>query len=226
MKEIIKQIPILGNIARLLARKSAPEPFPGTKDYWEKRYMKGGDSGVGSYGNFAEFKAEVINRFVDAHQVQSVIEFGCGDGNQLGLAKYPTYLGFDISSAAVLRCRELFKSDRHKSFSLTTEYSGETADLVLSLDVIFHLVEEDVFEQYMRKLFNASNRYVIIYSSNTDDNQGYEGSHVRHRKFTKWIEENIPNWELSEHLPNRYPYLGDYRKGSFADFFFYKKVKP
>jgi hypothetical protein len=104
------------------------------------------------------------------------------------------------------------------------EYAGEKADLVLSLDVIYHLVEDEVFEQYMRTLFGASDQYVIIYSSDSDDNRGYERTYIRHRNFTKWIQERLPLWRLTEHIPNRYPYRGDYRHGSFADFFVYQKV--
>ena len=145
----------------------------------------------------------MLNTFVEHHQVKSVIEFGCGDGNQLKLAKYPTYLGLDVSSAAISRCRELFESDPQKSFRLTSEYRGETADLALSLDVIYHLVEDEVFEHYMRLLFKAASRYVIIYASDCDDNQGYEGTHIRHRRFTEWVKDALPDWKLVEHTPNR-----------------------
>lgn len=229
MKEIIKSIPILGGLAiwinrRLVAMGGNAAQFPGSVAYWEKRYAIGGNSGVGSYGPFAEFKADVLNGFVATHHVQTVIDFGCGDGNQLSLAKYPTYLGFDVSATAISRCQKLFDSDSQKSFRLMSEYNNEKADLALSIDVIYHLVEDNVFEQYMRMLFKASNRYVIIYASDSDDNQGYEGTHVRHRRFTRWIQNNLPNWKLAEHLPNRYPYRGDYLKGSFAEFFIYEKA--
>lgn len=70
--------------------------------------MAGGNSGVGSYGMFAEFKAGVINDFVSMNNIQSVVEFGCGDGNQLKLANYPIYKGYDVSKAAVASCRKLF----------------------------------------------------------------------------------------------------------------------
>lgn len=229
IKRIIGRTPVLGDIVRqaywrLLASKQKPEPFPGSEAYWEKRYSAGADSGVGSYGFFAEFKADVLNAFAFKHDVQTVIEFGCGDGNQLRLAKYRTYLGFDVSNTAIEKCKALFKLDEHKAFRLMSEYKGEKADLALSLDVIYHLVEDEVFEHYMRMLFEASNRYVIIYSSNTEDNSGYEDSHVRHRQFTSWVQENLQNWKLVEHLPNRYPYRGDYRRGSLAEFFIYEKA--
>jgi SAM-dependent methyltransferase len=230
MKEMIKRIPVLGGVAKRIKGTLAPsknteaEPFPGSAEYWEKRYSAGGDSGVGSYGFFAEFKADVLNDFVAKHGVQSVIEFGCGDGNQLTMAKYPSYLGFDVSSTAISQCREKFKSDSNKSFRLMSEYSADTADLTLSLDVIYHLVEDAVFAQYMQTLFRASNRYAIIYASDTDDNSDHAGTHVRHRKFTQWVQQNMVGWKLSEHVKNRYPYKGDYRKGSFADFFIFEKV--
>ncbi|MEO6666922.1 MAG: class I SAM-dependent methyltransferase [Nitrospiria bacterium] len=200
------------------------QPFPGTAAYWERRYASGGTSGAGSYGPFAEFKAKVINDFVSRHHVDSVIEFGCGDGNQLKLARYPRYLGLDVSESAVARCQSEFPHDRSKEFKLSSEYRGEKADLALSLDVIYHLVEEDVFQDYMRALFGASNRYVIIYSSNSDDNRRYDGTHLRQRKFTEWVAVNMPGWRLIAHIPNEYPYEPDTSGGSIADFFIYQSA--
>ena len=50
--------------------------------FWEKRYARGGNSGAGSYGKLAMYKKAFINKFVAAHGVETVAEFGCGDGNQ------------------------------------------------------------------------------------------------------------------------------------------------
>jgi len=35
-----------------------------SSDYWEKRYLNGGNSGNGSYGRLAHFKAQCINSFI------------------------------------------------------------------------------------------------------------------------------------------------------------------
>jgi hypothetical protein len=221
-KELIKKIPVMGDLARNLGGSiEPPVPFRDSASYWETRYASGGNSGVGSYSKFAHFKADVLNQFVQEHQIVSVIEFGCGDGNQLTLACYPEYTGYDVSATAVAMCRERFAADMAKAFHTVGEYAGETAELTISLDVVFHLVEDSIFEHYMRRLFAASRRYVIIYSSDSDDNQGYEGTHVRHRKFTQWVGDNLAQWKLIQHIPNRYPYRGDYTQGSFADFFIY-----
>ncbi len=190
-------------------------------DYWRQRYATGGTSGPGSYGRLAEFKAEVLNEFVCAHSVRSVVEFGCGDGNQLKLANYPRYAGFDVSPEAVARCSTLFRHDPSKVFRLLDEYHGERADLALSLDVVFHLVEDAVFSSYMDRLFESAERFVIIYSSNRDEGGPPMAPHVRHRRFTDWVALHRPDWRQIQRIPNKYPWRGDDASGSFADFYIY-----
>ncbi len=199
-------------------------PFPGSRRYWDHRYLLGGNSGVGSSGKFAAYKAEILNRFVAEHGIKTVIEWGSGDGAQLRLAAYPRYFGLDVSPAAVDRCRGLFASDASKRFALTEAYAGETAELALSLDVIYHLVEDETFETYMERLFSSATRYVIVYSSNTEETPDPNAPHVRHRYFTAWVEAHRPDWTLERHIPNRYPYRGNNREGSFADFFIYRRA--
>lgn len=196
--------------------------FKSSENYWVERYKKGGNSGFGSYGQLAQYKAEVLNRFVKNNSIHSVIEYGCGDGNQLTLAEYPLYIGFDISPDAVALCKKLFSTDLTKSFYLMDEYNHQKADLTLSLDVIYHLVENDVFEQYMRLLFDSSERFVIIYSSNFDSHI-FTSPHVRHRKFTDWVEKEMPDWSLTEHILNPHA-SNNAKERSTADFFIYQKA--
>jgi SAM-dependent methyltransferase len=224
LRERIKNLPHVGLVATRLYRrlKGTRQVFPGSSRYWEDRYRRGRDSGVGSYGKFAEFKANILNRFVSQHGISSVIEFGCGDGNQLALASYPRYLGFDVSETAISLCRARFAGDSGRDFKLMRDYECETAELCLSLDVLLHLVEDDVYELYMARLFGSSERYVIIYSSNTNRLDPSQ-PHVRHRKFTDWIHEKKPDWNLLRHVPNRYPGKGNQRSGSLAEFYIYEK---
>ncbi|WP_299587290.1 class I SAM-dependent methyltransferase [uncultured Microbulbifer sp.] len=197
--------------------------FPGSDKYWKQRYKKGGNSGAGSYQNLAQFKAEKINEFIRDNKIESVIEHGCGDGNQLKLFNFPSYIGLDISVDALRKCKELFSKDNTKKFGLADENTREVADLTISLDVIYHLVEDDIFDNYMKKLFNSSKKFVIIYSSNKDKNSIFQAPHVKHRKFSKWIEINCLDWNLIKHIPNEHPYNGNNEESSFADFYIYKK---
>lgn len=193
--------------------------FPGTEEYWNKRYTIGGNSGPGSYNDLAIFKASVINYFIEKEKIKSVIEHGCGDGNQLKLLLCPTYIGFDISNKAILICKEIFKNDRTKTFILSRNYKDEKSQLTISLDVIYHLIEDNIFDSYMRRLFQSSEKFVIIYSSNYDEKQKY---HELRRKFTTWTDKNMPEWKLTQFIPNKYPYSIN-KNGSKSDFYIYTK---
>lgn len=222
----LKRIPLLRSLVQRLkgtqsVPASAPESFTSSTEYWQARYRSGGNSGAGSYGKLAEFKAEVLNDFVAEQRIRSVIEFGCGDGNQLTLADYPRYLGYDISEDSIRRCQTLFAHDPTKSFKLIDDDAAEVAELSLSLDVIYHLVEDSLFEQYMRRLFDSATRYVIIYSSDRDAAQIVP--HVRHRQFTRWVNDEATEWTFHRRIPNRYPNNDDFVLGLHADFFIYKK---
>jgi hypothetical protein len=215
-------------IRRTLGKTQAAgdHSFDGAR-YWQNRYLSGGNSGAGSYGQLANFKAEILNTFVSANAVKSVIEFGCGDGNQLSLAKYPRYLGLDVSRAAVRHCMDRFKDDSTKSFMwydptcFCNKGGGLRANLAMSLDVIFHLVEDDIYLKYLNDLFATSKHFVVIYSSNFERDSA--AVHVRHRTFTEDVKLRFPEWELIQHVPNRFPETLGPENGSFADFFVYRK---
>jgi SAM-dependent methyltransferase len=200
--------------------------FNTSADYWQSRYGRGGTSGSGSYGRLAEFKAGVLNDLVATHAIRSVIELGSGDGSQLALAQYPAYLGVDISPVALEACKASFVGDSNKTFiSLDTfRRDRPMADLSLSLDVIYHLVEDDVFAAHMLDLFGAARRFVAIYSSNSD--QIFSPTpHVRHRRFSNWVERQAGDWRLAATHKNPYPFSWQDRANtSPADLYVFEKI--
>jgi len=196
----------------------------GSGNYWSERYVEGGSSGCGSYGRLSVFKADVINGFLKEKGVVSVLDVGCGDAHQTSLFKIPKYTGLDISDECVRLNKKFFAGDDTKRF-LKYEPSMPVihADLVLSLDVIYHLVEDDVFNDYMTYLFGCAERFVMIYSSNKDEQSFCQAQHVRHRRFSDWIRENVPDWELLGFVQNKYPLNGRSDMESFANFYVYAK---
>jgi len=195
-------------------------------DYWEGRYKSGGNSGSGSYNVLAEHKANFINEFITRYSVQSAIEFGCGDGNQLSSINYPSYLGLDVSPTSISLCKQKFKNDQTKKFILykPSKFNAnaiQSHDLSLSLDVIYHLVEDHLFELHMKHLFQSSSKYVIIYSSDFESEQV---NHERQRQFSKWVEKNMRNWELFLKKESPYKMETDGSKFSLSDFFVYRKL--
>lgn len=209
------------NLKQILSRWLPSMLFRNSPEYWERRYALGGDSGAGSYGESAAYKATTLNAFVEAHAIQSVIEFGCGDGHQLTLARYPRYLGVDVSPSAIARCRSMFASDPTKSFITTGDYAGETAQLALSLDVLYHLVEDSIYEDYLRTLFAAGREYVIIYSSSTDQPRRTM-RHVMHRPVERDVAQRFPDFRRMHEAESAPPKAGD--GVSDARFFMYRRA--
>ena len=194
----------------------------GSQDYWESRYRLGLTSGSGSMGELARFKARVLNDFVREQRVESVIELGCGDGLQLALAEYPHYVGVDVSRTAIEICRQRFAGDATKSFLWQADPARPRdtplpqADLALSLDVVYHLLEDDVYRRYLADLFGAAKRYVIVYSSNREEPA--RAAHVRHRAFLCDVEDGFPDFRLVRRIDNALP------SQSFADFYVFARA--
>lgn len=223
LKAAIKNIPLVG--PALVAASRFTKKFKGSQNYWESRYSAGGNSGCGSYGELASFKADFLNDFVAEKKINSVVEFGCGDGNQLTLSNYPNYLGLDVAQSAIDRCQKLFANDASKRFMVLAENEKNEdqfkSELAMSLDVIYHLVEDGVYEGYMKRLFAAGSHYVIVYSSNFEESSTF---HVKHRKFSEWVEKNCPDFKLIQVEKNKYPYEGVNETGSLADFYVYQNT--
>jgi SAM-dependent methyltransferase len=230
VKQRIKRVPVAGTGLVRATRYLRRHAFPGSQPYWERHYARGGTSGDGSQGARARFKAEVLNDFVARHQVTSVVELGCGDGQQLSLAAYPRYLGLDVSPTVLRRAIDRFADDPTKSFlcytpgHFTDPARFVSADLAISLDVIYHLVEDDAYHLHLRDLFGAARRFVVLFTSDADSLATVErpAPHVRHRPVPRDVAARFPDWRLRERIPNRYPYRGCGTETSFADFFIYE----
>lgn len=192
--------------------------YPGSIQYWERRYARGGHSGAGSSGRLAAYKAGWLNRYVRENGVQAVVEFGCGDGQQLQLAAYPAYLGLDVASSAIQRCRDLFAADATKQFRVYDPYHFDPAtvqaDLALSIEVLFHLTEDELYRRHMQHLFGSARRWVVVFAPDTPDRTSGWLPHVRSRQFTA----DIPaGWVLRQRDEN------PHRDISVSDFFVFEK---
>jgi SAM-dependent methyltransferase len=194
--------------------------------YWQWRYRIGGTSGAGSRGRLAAFKAEIVNRVIAANQIRSVIDLGCGDGVQMSMigadAQGPHYLGVDVSPEALAMCLALGGGNRrfllYEDFAAATP--AHTADLAISMDVIYHLTDDAVYHHYLDDLFACAERMVLIYASNV--NAIPPDTHVRHRCFTDTIKHRFPDWRLAAMQPNRFKFDPTQpEQTSFADFYLF-----
>lgn len=192
-----------------------------SKEYWENRYKIGQTSGNGSYGFLAEYKSEFINNYITENNITSLLEYGCGDGNQLSYIKCQKIIGADVSQTAIDKCKSLIPNGEFICLD-NTEFPDTKTDLLLSLDVIYHLIEDDVYEDYINNIVNHGSKHVIIYSANFDGNEGF-ARHVKPRNFTE--HKNLQEkYELINIVKNKYPST-DHTKGSFSDWYIFKLKK-
>lgn len=155
--------------------------------YWNHRYEEGGTSGNGSYGDLSIFKADIINSFIVEHKINSIIEFGCGDGNNLSLYNIKKYLGLDVSEKSILININKYKEDDTKSFILYnpqffSNHNFITSELVICIDVLYHIVDDEDYFKTLFDIFSVSEKYVILYTSvDAFKKEPYLGGHVKHR---------------------------------------------
>lgn len=188
--------------------------------YWEKRYRDGRSSGSGSEGTEGQYKADYISTFRLAHQVTSVIDWGVGDGQVLRLINMGNtakYVGVDVSQHAIDTLKHNFADKATQYDFRLPEDVFIKRDLSMSMDVLFHLPDDDSYYAYLDNLFGYAKRFVIIYSTNYAAPQ--TAQHVLRRNFTPDIAVRFPAWELTAtEVPFRSP------APDAAGFFVYERV--
>jgi len=188
--------------------------------WWENWYANGGTSGPGSQGILAQHKADVINDFIDKHKINSVVEFGCGDGVILQLINYKEYLGFDISRSSIKLCASKFTDDYLKSFMLYTPQcfinnTIKNVDLVVCLDVLYHVIDENDYFKLLDDIFSFSPKHIIIYTILSDKPPKVPSPEILYRNVLEYLEKR-KNYEITI-IKQKYPKL------SAADFVFLTK---
>ncbi len=164
--------------------------------YWNNRYAKGGNSGAGSYNKEAEIKSIYVNDVINKYRIKTISDIGCGDGNNLQYFNIPlSYVGYDVSSTAIGLCNSKYTDEKY-SFTNDKKFINYNADLCLCLDVLFHQVEEELYQQTLDLLFRNNYTYVLIYSYDYVDNNPDLAPHMKIRKVSTDIENNKYNYKL------------------------------
>ena len=191
---------------RRLAGQGGQDDF--SRRYWQARYRWGGDSGKGSRGDIAARKADFVSTFCREHDVTSLVELGSGDGVCASQIKIGQYLGLDLSQDAVQRARRRVSMPTHRFLAIAGDspedivakvrscHGGNLPLASLSMDVILHLVEDSVFEAYLKTLFAISARYIVVFSSDAD---GPNEIHVRHRAYARRFMADFPVRQIQAH---------------------------
>jgi len=160
--------------------------------YWDRRFADGIGAGRGSEGEAALAKARYVNELIASEPVETVADWGCGDGGFLGMIRAPHYVGIDVAPSAIAKA--VVTHGHSRSFVLWRPGAPIEvhADLALSLDVVFHLVDDVEYRQHLAAVFGSADRLVAFHATNRPNPEG-AAPHMRHRV---WIEDVPSGWEL------------------------------
>ncbi|WP_273328085.1 methyltransferase domain-containing protein [Vallitalea guaymasensis] len=190
-------------------------------DYWDKRYLNKGTSGLGSYGDLADFKGEIINEFIKDNNINSVIEFGCGDGNQIKKIEYPKYIGLDVSKVSVEKCKEIFLGDSNKEFHLYKpgmihDLDIKTKpDMAVCLDVLYHIIDEQDFAKTLDDIFRTDCSHIIFYTM-LKKPEIQLSQHLKYRNIFDYLSK-YKGYTIKKIINQKYP------EQSYSDFMVIEK---
>lgn len=148
------------------------------RDYWNKRYSSGGNSGYGSYDEQLTKKL----KWLEGLDIQSVTEVGCGDFNfgskLMGMYPGASYTGTDVSNYIISRNQDMFPQYR---FCKANE-AIPMSDLTLCIDVMFHVLDDIDYENLLKLLETLNTKYLAVTAYEYNKTQGL-APHVKIRKF-------------------------------------------
>lgn len=180
------------------------------KKYWDYRYQRGQNSGMGSYGDEAVFKLKEIDKFIDDKGlIKSVLDVGCGDIN-MALQFMPfflnaQYLGIDISKVVIERhlSKKLAKLNFKIIENSIFKYSS---DIVICFDILFHIMDDNDYRNMLISLKKSWTKYLLIATYDNRQLNFSPSSYIKKRKFEpkffseKWQEIIVPFYSYNKSL--------------------------
>jgi hypothetical protein len=136
-----------------------------SKKFWNTRY-KFGDSGLGSYGEQRETKLRLIDQHIK--RVDSILDFGCGDfafgSRVVDMFKCDNYVGIDQSKEIIKRNKRIYSD---KFTFLEGVGVDRSADLIMCMDVLFHVTSQVDYDKITNDLQKHWSKYLILTAHDT-----------------------------------------------------------
>ena len=169
------------------------------KKYWDNWYKKGGTSGQGSEGELQIYKINYINNILNKFDCKNVFDFGCGDGT-LAKGIKSKYNGIDISNEAIEKCKKVCPQHQFNQGHFE-EQNIKGYDCVMCIDVLYHIMEDGVFEKTLENIFNSEAKIIILYtiqSKHIVEEKRYENVCINRRDLGKYLPKYYDKYELIE----------------------------
>ena len=232
-----------GNLRRLgrglrdrITRQAGRPYVAAPHRYWERRHQRYGvrldgvgQIGLGHEANERDYEAkwEHIEDLLDQFEVTetwSVIDAGCGIGwftERLVERGHETH-GVDFSQEAVSLARE--RTGDRATFEVSPLDSWtphEEADLVLCIDVLFHIVDDSAWHKALDGLADATRPGgLLVIQEHLENGASSEVPHVKWRAMSDY-QKALPGWELVDHVRYDLP-----ASGSRKDLIVWQRTAP
>lgn len=128
--------------------------------YWDKRYSKGGTSGLGSTNELAKWKWNIIYQYIP--KIDRVIDFGCGDLSFWNHKFCEDYVGVDTSKTIIRKNRKRYPNKTFIRYQPDSVMSFPQRPIVLCMDVLFHIMNDVEFINTLKSLCRCSTNHIII----------------------------------------------------------------
>lgn len=175
---------------------SQTETFDSAR-YWRSRHERSGQI-LGGWEAADDWKVELLNVLTRKHHIASVVDYGCGDGRIGARLVAPVYTGVDVAPAALDRARAARPDAEFRLLHPDAVPPVIPADMAISTDVVYHLVEDARYDDHLRALFGSARHVVVIVSS---DEELQVVEHVRHRRVVDDVLARFPGWRLRATVP-------------------------
>jgi len=131
-------------------------------NYWDERYNSGGTSGCGSIGELRCWKWDTIKQHVNP--LSEVIDVGCGDLSFWDGKTLPDrYVGLD-SSGIIIERNKITHPNNIFFRVASSEPLGIVAPVVFCFDMLFHIMDGDIYWKTIANLCSMSSEYIFIYT--------------------------------------------------------------
>lgn len=131
------------------------------KNYWEHRYRWGRDSGEGSGGIHREWKWSKIISII--HDVDDVIDIGCGDLRFWEGRSCRSYIGLDLSPT-ILKRNIVARPGWAFVLGNAAKRYWFRGNVVLCMDMLFHIMDDDDFDSILSNLMSYTEQWLVIYT--------------------------------------------------------------
>jgi hypothetical protein len=159
-----------------------------SNEYWDTRYKNKGNSGRGSRGLLRFWKWRIIKRYLNINEA-SVIDVGCGDLAFWGEKSCNKYTGIDISPTIIEINKNKKPNWEFIVGNAETFQKMPAAEVVFCFDILFHILNDQVYKKILDNLVIYSNKYVFVYTWKTNpfEPEIEDGTYQMYRDFEKYV---------------------------------------